>query len=366
MTDTATFIADLADLVSIESPTPDSAACQRALDRFIELGVARTGMRPDVMMAGGRTHALLRASGEPRVLLLGHIDTVWPTGTLARWPFEVHGDLATGPGVFDMKAGLVMGLHALGALDDPSGVGVLVTSDEETGSKTSAGLIQDVAKGYEAVLVLEPSAPGGAVKHARKGVSMFRARITGRAAHAGLEPHKGVNALVELAAQVPAVAALGDTALGTTVTPTVANAGTTINTVPAEATFRIDVRAALASEQERVRAQLEGLVPTLEGAEIVVDHMGTRPPLEAASSASLLNVHTAVCERLGVTLPPASTSGGGSDGNFTAGMGVPTLDGLGGVGDGAHAEGEHVMVEPTMRGLSVLTALLGDLTATKE
>lgn len=362
--DADVFLSDTADLVGIESPTADPAACAVALDRFVELAAQRTGRRAELVTVDGRPHALIRPEGPTTVLLLGHVDTVWPLGTLARWPLTVDGDHVTGPGVFDMKAGLAMGLHATAAVGCPDGIGMLVTTDEETGSATSQALIEEVARGCDAVLVLEPSAPGGAVKHVRKGVSLYRADITGRAAHAGLEPEKGINALMELAAQVPAVAALADPALGTTVTPTVAAAGTTMNTVPAEAMFRIDARAAHTAELDRVRAALAAVRATLPGARVEVSHLGTRPPLEARRSATLLARHDAVRERMGITLPPPAASGGGSDGNFTAGVGTDTLDGLGAVGDGAHAEGEHIRLQATLAGTQLLAGLLADLLGT--
>ena len=359
--DADAFLSDTADLVAIESPTADLAGCAAALARFVARAAERTGRRAELVTVGGCRHALIRPEGPTKVLLLGHVDTVWPLGTLARWPFTVDGDHVTGPGVFDMKAGLAMGLHATAAIGCPDGVGMLVTTDEETGSSTSQALIEEVARACDVVLVLEPSAPGGAVKHVRKGVSLYRADITGRAAHAGLEPEKGVNALMELAAQVPAVAALADPAVGTTVTPTVATAGTTMNTVPASAMFRIDVRAARTDELDRLRGALAGLRPTLPGAAVAVEHLGTRPPLERARSAALLARHDVVRERLGIVLPPPATSGGGSDGNFTAGVGTDTLDGLGAVGDGAHAEGEHITLQATLDGTRLLAGLLADL-----
>lgn len=361
--DAEALVGDIADLVELESPTEDQPRCARALDHLGDLLERRTGRRAEVVVAGGRTHLLLRPTGPATVLLLGHIDTVWAAGTLTRWPVTVDGDRLTGPGSFDMKGGLAMGVHAMAALGGHPGVGLLCTSDEETGSATSQAMIEDVARQVDAVLVLEPAGPGGAVKVARKGVSLYRARIHGRAAHAGLEPERGVNALAEMAAQVPRVMALADPAAGTTVTPTVARAGTTMNTVPAEAMFRIDVRTQTVDEQDRVAAQLAALTAVVPGARVEVEALGTRPPLEPGMSGSLLAVHERVAAELGLVLPPPMTSGGGSDGNFTAGVGTPTLDGLGAVGDGAHAEGEHISVRGTSLGAEVLTAVLERLLA---
>jgi glutamate carboxypeptidase len=280
---------------------------------------------------------------------------VWPAGTTAHWPFAVDGDRATGPGVFDMKAGLLQGLHAMASCGVP-GVDLLVTSDEEIGSPSSRALIEREAGRSRAVLVLEPSVEG-APKTARKGVSMYRLLVHGRASHAGLEPEAGVNALVELAAQVGVLTGLADPGCGTTVTPTVASAGTTANTVPAAAQVALDVRAWTAAEQQRVDAALRSLRPTVPGA--VLELLGgvNRPPMEAAASAELMGLASRCAADLGLPLPAGRAVGGGSDGNFTAGLGVPTLDGLGAVGDGAHALGEWVSVA-ALAGRTALVASL--------
>ena len=212
-------------LVSAESPTADleaTAACARVAD---SIATGLLGMPGKPVINDGRTHLEWRFGGEIKVLLIGHLDTVWPLGTLAQWPFSVDGDTATGPGCFDMKAGAVQGLFALSTLDDLDGVGILLTTDEEWGSPSSRGLIERTATGTRACLVLEPSADG-ALKTERKGVGHYEVRVKGRSAHAGLEPEKGINAAVELAHQVLAIAALADPARGTTVTPTVIAAGT--------------------------------------------------------------------------------------------------------------------------------------------
>ncbi|WP_211288230.1 M20/M25/M40 family metallo-hydrolase [Mumia flava] len=207
--------------------------------------------------------------------------------------------------------------------------------------------------------MLEASADGGALKTERKGVSLYDVVIEGRAAHAGLEPEKGVSAAVEVAHQVLAVAGLGDAGLGTTVTPTVVQAGTTTNTVAARGRFAVDVRARTRAEQERVDAALRGLVPHLDGARIVVEGGINRPPLEAVMSEELFATASRLADRLGLPAPTSAGVGGASDGNFTAGVGVPTLDGLGAVGGGAHADHEHVLVDE----LPGRTALLGALVA---
>ena len=291
-----------------------------------------------------------------------HVDTVWPLGTLARWPFAVAEDRATGPGAFDMKAGLVQGLHALSLLPDLTGVRVLVTTDEEVGSPTSRTLIEETARGALAALVLEPSA-AGALKSARKGVSMYELVVSGRASHAGLEPEKGVNAGIELAHQLIALEALADATVGTTVTPTLLSAGTTTNTVPARATAAIDVRAVTEDEQQRVDQVLRGLRPVLPGAGLELLGGPNRPPLQPASSMSLVARAGRLAQELGLPALQDVQVGGGSDGNFTAGIGVPTLDGLGAVGDGAHAEGEYVVVSAMAERAALVAALVADLLA---
>lgn len=333
------LVDELAALVRCESPSADLAATAACADVAAQIGRARLGQPPEKLGVGGRTHLRWRFGRSCRVLLLGHLDTVWPLGTLARWPFDVRGDRATGPGVFDMKAGVVQLFAVASQLDDLDGVWVLLTSDEEIGSATSRPLTQQAIRGAAAALVFEPSA-GGAVKTARKGVSQYTLRVAGRAAHAGLEPERGINAAVEAAHQVLAITALADPAAGTTVTPTVVSAGTVANAVPAAASVAVDVRAATVAEQQRVATALRGLRPVLGGAELSVQAGMTVPPLEAAASRELFALAREAAAEQG--LPPLEgvAVGGGSDGNLTAAAGVPTLDGLGAVGGNAHAEGE--------------------------
>jgi o-succinylbenzoate synthase len=223
----ARLLADVEELVTVESPTEDLEAVRRCAEVVAGLGTRLTGAYPEWLEADGRPHLRWRFGSGDRALLLGHFDTVWPMGSLDTHPFAVEDGRLTGPGCFDMKAGVVQLFHALAALDDLDGVTVLVTSDDETGSRSSRPLIEDEARHTAAVLVLEAS-EGGALKTARKGASTYDLRVTGLAAHAGLEPHRGVNATVELAHQVLAISGLGDQEAGTTVTPTVAASGTTL------------------------------------------------------------------------------------------------------------------------------------------
>jgi glutamate carboxypeptidase len=355
------MLADLAALVEVESPSADTAATAACAEVVAELGVRATGVAPDRLTLDGNTHLRWRfGTGGTRVVLIGHLDTVWPLGTLARWPFTVEGDRATGPGVVDMKAGLVQMFHALAALDSLDGLSVLVTSDEELGSPTSRPLIEETATGAAAALVLEPSA-GGALKTARKGIGIYRVQVAGLASHAGLAPERGVNAGVELAHQILALAGLGDPAQGTTVTPTLAAAGTTRNTVPATASVAVDVRAFAHAELERVDAAIRGLRPVLPGAALTVEGGPNRPPMPESATASLFAVAGRLAKELGMPELRGEAVGGGSDGNLTAGIGVPTLDGLGAVGGNPHAEGEWVEIAAMPERTALVTALLRHL-----
>jgi len=355
------LLADIRALVECESPSSDLAAVARSADVVARIGTARLGVAPELIVLDGRTHLRWRLGpSEPRVLVLGHHDTVWPLGTLANRPCVVEDGVLRGPGCFDMKAGLVMAFHAAAGLD---GVTILVTGDEELGSPSSRGLIEDEARRAEAALVPEASADGGALKTERKGVSLYDVRVVGRAAHAGLEPERGVNATLELAHQVQLVSALADPRRGTTVTPTAARAGTTTNTVPAEASFSVDVRVRCLAEQDRVDEAMRALSPVLPDAVVEVSGGPNRPPLEASASEALLARAQALAVRLGLPEVRGAAVGGGADGNFTAGVGTRTLDGLGAVGGGAHADDEHVLVDELPGRAALLRALLEELAA---
>ncbi|WP_245155035.1 M20/M25/M40 family metallo-hydrolase [Nocardioides sp. 1609] len=360
-----TLLDDLRVLVECESPSSDLAAVARSADVVARVGTERLGVAPERIVLDGRTHLRWRlGEGPRRVLLVGHHDTVWPVGTLAARPFSVADGVVRGPGCFDMLTGLVMAFHALASLGTGTdGVTLLVTGDEELGSPSSRGLVEDEARLAGAALVLEASADGGALKTARKGVSLYDVRVRGRAAHAGLEPERGVNATVELAHQVLAVAALGDPDLGTTVTPTAGTTGTTSNTVPAAAAFAVDVRVRTVAEQDRVDAAVRALRPVLDGAGVEVRGGPNRPPLEESASAALLERARGHASDLGLPPLAAVAVGGASDGNLTAGAGTPTLDGLGAVGGGAHADDEHVLVEPVAGRTALLARLVADLLA---
>lgn len=334
------MLDDLRQLVEIESPSHDLGALQKsavALSAMIERLLGRSAT---LIESSAGPHVHWSGGGEPKVLLLGHHDTVFPLGALDARPFTVADGHATGPGVFDMLAGIVQALHGLSTLGDLSGVELLFSADEEVGSLTSRELIEERALACGAVLVLEPSADGGALKTGRKGCGTFDVVVHGVASHAGLEPEKGVNALVEVARQVLAITELSRPEIGTTVTPTVAAVGTTDNVVPALGRVKIDVRVESAAEKERIEASMRALKVIDPGATIEVTGTINRPPMPESASSSLMPIARLVDPEIG-----GVAVGGGSDGNFTAAIGVPTLDGLGAVGGGAHADHEFVVVD---------------------
>lgn len=349
------LIDDLRRLVEVESPSHDLTALTASAQELAALILERTARPAELVDGPDGPHVHWRGGGEPGVLLLGHHDTVFPLGALAARPFAVTAGRATGPGVFDMKAGIVQAVHAVAALapEQAARVEMLFTADEEVGSLSSRALLEARARACGNVLVLEPSADGGAVKTGRKGTGTFEVIVHGRAAHAGLEPENGRNALVEAAHQVLVIDTLGDPAEGTTVTPTVARVGTADNVVPAEARLRVDVRVTSAAEAARVTAALSALAPVTPDVRIEVHGEVGRPPMPESASASLFPIAQAVAPGIG-----GVAVGGGSDGNFTAALGVPTLDGLGAVGGGAHADHEWVDVAAMPARVDLLAGII--------
>ena len=359
---TTAMVDQLADLVRIETPSSDLAACAAGIEVVRQIAAAVIGDGGEPVVSDGRTHVRWRmpaAPGRQPIALIGHVDTVWPLGTLARWPFAVDdaGGTATGPGCFDMKAGIVQLLHAVAALPDPVGLEILITSDEEVGSPTSRSLIEEVARMSAAALILEPS-HGGALKIGRKGTGFYRLDVAGKAAHAGLEAEKGANALVSLADVIGRVGAIARPAAGTTVTPTLAAAGTAANVVPASAHADIDVRVAEPSEADRVDNEMRALATTVAGTTLTVSGGPNRPPLPATASEALFELARMAANDLGFRALDGVFVGGGSDGNFTAAVGCPTLDGLGALGGGAHAEGEHVDIDAMPQRAALLAAII--------
>ena len=313
------------------------------------------------------------------VLLLGHYDTVYPLGTLTSMPCRVAGNKLSGPGVLDMKSGIALMLHALAALQDwhnqdghnqgrhnhgwqgvmPRPVTVLLVSDEEVGSDSSRKITEALAKRAAAVLVLEPSyGPQGAVKTARKGVGDYTVKITGKAAHAGLDFRKGVNAIRELARQIEKISSFTDLKKSLTVNVGIVSGGSRTNVVPAEARAQVDVRIARIKDAAGIDKKMRNLRPFNRQCKIEVTGGINRPPMErTAGVAALYELAKATARQLGWKLGEAAV-GGGSDGNFTAGLGIPTLDGLGGVGDGAHASHEHILISELPRRAALIAALI--------
>ncbi|MCA1586079.1 MAG: M20 family metallopeptidase [Acidobacteria bacterium] len=356
-------------LVQIESPSDDKAAVDRCADE-VARELAHLGgriTRIGATTAGDHVRAEFGA-GNRQVLLLGHIDTVWPIGQLARMPLRREGDRLYGPGVFDMKAGLAIATLAVrawaaGEVARSHKLVMLWTTDEEVGSLTSRAVIETEAGRSEAVLVFEPALPGGGLKTRRKGCGQYELSVTGRAAHAGVDPEKGVSAIGELARQILAIETLRDLEAGVSVNVGLVSGGSRPNVVADQARAVIDVRAPTQQMAERVDAALRRLTPHIRGAGVVVSGGFARPPMErTAGTTRLFDLASQVAGDLGVSLTEGAT-GGGSDGNFCAALGVPTLDGLGATGDGAHAVHEHVVVSSLAQRAGLVAGLLTRLTA---
>jgi glutamate carboxypeptidase len=352
------LLADLEVLVNTESPSLDLARLAESARVLSAVMTARLGSAPQVIDSPAGPHVHWVGGGTPKVLIVGHHDTVFPAGTVSARPFAVVDGMATGPGVFDMKAGIVQAVHAVASLVDRSGVEILITADEEVGSDASRELIERRAIACGNVLVCEPSADGGALKIARKGTGTFELVVHGKAAHAGLEPEKGVNSLIAAADLIKQVVTFADPSKGTTVTPTVASAGTADNVVPAETRVKVDVRVEQAGEDHRLLGLFGSLTTSLPGARLEVLGGLNRPPMPASASHTLFPVAVAAAHSAGLAEVLGVAVGGGSDGNFTAALGVPTLDGLGAVGGGAHADHEHVVVDTMVDRVRLMAAIL--------
>ncbi len=354
----AELVAHMTALVEAESWSEDVPALERCAELLDSIGTSMLGRPPERGAVGDHPY-LVWSGRSPKLALLGHFDTVWPTGTLRQRPATVQGRRLYGPGVLDMKAGIVQGLAAASEVG-LDGVTILLTSDEELGSPHSCDLIEELARAVDAVLVLEP-ASGDSLKIARKGVGVYRMRVAGRAAHAGLEPELGVNATVEAARAALWATTLADSGSETTVTPTVIRGGVTVNTVPDAAELTLDVRAWTSSELERVEESLAGYAPSAEGASVGIERSSWRPPLEAARSASLFELASRLAPDVGLPQLTGRAVGGGSDGSIAAAAGAPTLDGLGAVGDGAHTEAEYVELDEVAPRAALVAALIDEL-----
>ncbi len=366
------IVSTIRELVEIESPSDNKAAVDRIAEavaqKFSQLGgEVRIHQTKDF---GNHLQVNFGSKSAKPVLLLGHYDTVYPLGTLATMPCRADDNKLTGPGVLDMKSGIALMLHALAALQDwhkeedwqgglPRSVTVLLVSDEEVGSDSSRAITESLAKKAAAVLVLEPSyGSQGAVKTARKGVGEYRVRVTGKASHAGLDFQKGVNAILELARQIERISSFTDLKKGVTVSVGIVSGGSRTNVVPAEASAQVDVRIARMKDAAGIDKKMRSLRPFHHKCKIEITGGINRPPMErTAGVAALYAQAKAIARELGWDLGEAAV-GGGSDGNFTAGLGIPTLDGLGGVGDGAHAPHEHILISELPRRAALLASLI--------
>lgn len=359
------MIAAVREMVLRESPTHDKQACDALCGfltgKFEKLGgeirlhrQRKAGNHLQVNFGGVRNRA--------PILLLGHFDTVYDLGTLEKMPWREEKGRLSGPGVFDMKSGIAQMMFAIRALREVSGdlrpIKVLLVSDEEEGSVTSRAITERVAKQCAAVLVCEPSGPGGALKTARKGVGSFTLKVTGRAVHAGLDFEKGHSAIVELARQIHAISEFTDLSRGVTLNVGVIRGGTRTNVVAAEASAEVDLRIARKEDGARMERKVFGLRPVNPKCRLEVSGGINRPPLERTKQvAALFELARAIGREMGFKLDEIAV-GGGSDGNFTGGLGIPTLDGLGGVGDGAHASHEYVVAAELPRRAALLAGLI--------
>jgi glutamate carboxypeptidase len=352
--------------INYDSPTFDKSSVdamgRQIADAFAELGAS---VEPQPQSDYGDHYRIGWGQGERQILLLGHFDTVWPVGEAARRPFTVRDGIATGPGINDMKSGILIGLYALRALVEMGQTPVhrlvyLLTSDEENGSLSSRKLIETEARLSDCVLVLEPSRYGSLITW-RKGIGRFSLEISGIAAHSGVDPEKGVSAIEEIAHQILRLQAMTALARGTTVNVGMVRGGSRVNVVAASAQAECDLRVLTVTEGERMERAILGLTPVLEGTTIKVSGGMNRPPFEESKAGLALYERARVIgERLGIETDRTGT-GGGTDGNFTAALGVPTLDGLGAVGEGSHALHEQILVDTLPQRAALLAELVLDL-----
>jgi glutamate carboxypeptidase len=355
----------LETMVNMDSPSSDKALVD-TFGRFIGSEFEAIGGNVEHIAAGRfGNHVLVRFPGPDNVrpvLLLGHTDTVFSAGEAARRPFRIQEGKATGPGVFDMKAGIAVMWAALKVMKSmaplPRPVTVLLNSDEEVGSPSSRPVIENEAQAVKAALVLEPSLPGGAVKTSRKGTGQFTIKAIGRAAHTGIDPERGINAIAEIALQVQELHKLSSPSAGTTVTVSVIQGGTRVNVVPAEAGLEADIRVSSHEEAARIIEAIRSLKAQLPGASLQIRGGINRPPMERSSDiAGLFVLAKEITSEMGLNLEEGST-GGASDGNFTSAMGVPTLDGLGPIGRGAHSLDEYVEIDSIPPRAALLAELI--------
>ena len=362
------MLAMLRRFVETESPSLEKAAADRCCG-LIAREWAALGLRVERIPQKHRGDHLRitywREKSRPagQLLVLGHYDTVYSSGTLAKMPFRVKGGRAFGPGIFDMKAGIVQALFALQALhrmqlELRKRIVLLWTSDEEIGGESSRKLFEAEARRSEAVFVLEPSfGPRGFLKTARKGVGEAEIIVHGRASHAGLAPEKGINAIHELARQLARIGTWNDFSRGITVNAGTIEGGTRTNVIPERARALLDLSALRIQDMRKLERRLHSLRPIERGARLEIHGGFDRPPLERKMSAALFARAKSLAKQMNLTLGEC-TVGGGSDGSYTAALGVPTLDGLGAVGDGAHSYREHILIKAMPERAALLAALL--------
>jgi glutamate carboxypeptidase len=361
------MLSTLRELVEIESPSLEKEAADRCCRHLSGEWLRRKVVVRIVSQKHRGDHLRILWSSRSRpagqLLVLGHYDTVYPIGTLQKMPFRVTGGKTFGPGTFDMKAGIVQALFALHALQESriqlqKRIVFLWTSDEEIGSESSRKLLESEAKRSDAVFVLEPSlGPRGLIKTSRKGVGEAQLVVHGRSSHAGLAPEKGINAIHELAAQIARIENWNDHRRGVTINADVVSGGTRTNVIAEHARAVLDLRAWRASDMHALEEHLYSLRPIHRGAKLEITGGFDRPPFERKHNVALFQRAKTVAAQMGLTLGEAA-AGGGSDGNFTAALGIPTLDGMGAVGDGAHASHEHIITRTMPERAALLAALL--------
>jgi glutamate carboxypeptidase len=352
-----TALIDIQRLVECESPTDDLASCNQVVDLAVEIASKLLKTSATKINENGRP-VFWWGAKNPKIVLLCHLDTVWPKGSFQP-TWKIEADIATGPGVFDMKAGFIQALYAVSQVSGAQeSVALVATTDEETGSATSKELIERLAKTAQAVLVFEASLDGK-VKTGRKGTAMYQVVVTGKASHAGLEPEKGINATTELAKLVMQISTLENPEFGTTAVPTVMQSGTTTNTVPALAKLDIDVRSFTISELNRIDKSIRALSSDI--AKVKVTGGVNRPPLETSSSMELYEKLEKVAKDLGLFPIGHASVGGASDGNLAAAAGAKVLDGLGAIGMGAHAPSESIKISTIEERIKLTTAFINEL-----
>jgi len=350
------MLSALEKLVRLESPTEDLDACRAVIELASQIALDVLGTPAQIREVNGRP-VFWWGAQNPDVIVLAHLDTVWPKGSFqSLW--SIKENVASGPGIFDMKAGFIQGLFAMKGID--GSVALVATSDEETGSTTSKEFIKEISAKAKAVLVVEATL-NGKVKTGRKGTAMYQVKIHGKASHAGLEPEKGVNATVEMGHAILAVSGLDNKELGTTVVPTMLRSGNTTNTVPDLAVLDIDVRSFSMAELQRVDAAVRNLSAVNPAARYEITGGFNRPPLETTSTIALYERAERVAKALGMPPLGHASVGGASDGNFAAAAGAQVLDGLGAVGDGAHAAHEWVDITTLENRSALLHALIKDI-----